>query len=179
MSTTSGLGVQQAEDALGAGDGALQVGPQRRDLLDRLVEALDVAQEGDDQAERDRGAEQGLAAQQDDAADHGRDGDRQVAQRLQRRRQRGGEGDGADVGVAVGRVRLAEGLDVGVLAAEGLHLAHAGDALLQVGVDLADLLAGAAEGLARLAGEPDGHHDHHRHHRHADERVGHALAAAC
>ena len=34
--------VQQAEDALGAGDRALQVRPQHRDLLDRLVEALDV-----------------------------------------------------------------------------------------------------------------------------------------
>ena len=33
----------------------------------------------------------------------------------------------------------AEALDVGVLAAERLHLAHAGDALLQVGVDVADL----------------------------------------
>ena len=59
-----GLRVQQAEDALGAGDGALDVGPQHRDLLDRLVEALDVAEEGDDQAQRDGRAEQGLAAQQ-------------------------------------------------------------------------------------------------------------------
>ena len=45
-------GVQQAEDALGAGDRALHVGPQGRDLLDGLVEALHVAQEGDDQAQR-------------------------------------------------------------------------------------------------------------------------------
>jgi hypothetical protein len=41
----------------------------------------------------------------------------------------------ADVGVAVGGVRLRGSLDVLVLAAEGLHLAHPGDALLQVGVD--------------------------------------------
>ena len=57
----------------------------------------------------------------------------------------------------------AEALDVRVLAAEGLHLAHAGDALLQVGVDVADLDARAAERLARLAGEPERRHDHERH----------------
>ena len=67
-----------------------------------------------------------------------------------------------DVGVAVGGVGLAEVLDVGVLAAEGLHLAHAGDALLQVGVDVADRHARAAEGLARLAREPHGGDDHER-----------------
>ena len=43
--------------------------------------------------------------------------------------------------------------DIGVLAAKGLHLAHPGDAFLQVGVDFADLDAGTAEGLARLARE--------------------------
>ena len=68
----------------------------------------------------------------------------------------------------------AEVLDVGVLAAERLHLAHAGDALLQVGVDVADLDAGAAERLARLAGEPARRDDHQRDHRQADQRVGHA-----
>ncbi len=53
------LDVQQAEDALAAGDGVLDVGPQDGDLLDGLVEALHVAQEGDHQAQRDGGAEQG------------------------------------------------------------------------------------------------------------------------
>ena len=41
-----------------------------------------------------------------------------------------------------------------LFAAEGLHLAHARDAFLQVGVHVADLGAALAEGLARLVGEP-------------------------
>ena len=53
-----GFFVEHGEDALGACDGVLDVGPQDGDLLDGLVEALDVGEEGDDQAERDGCAEE-------------------------------------------------------------------------------------------------------------------------
>ena len=46
--------------------------------------------------------------------------------------------------------------------------------LLQIGVDAADGHPGLAEGLARLAGEPEGGHGHHRQHDHADQGVGDA-----
>ena len=81
--------------------------------------------------ERDRGADQRLAAQQQQPADarHERHGD--VAERFERRLQRAGVGDGANVGVAVGGVGLAKTLDVLVLAIEGLRLAHRRQILLQ------------------------------------------------
>jgi hypothetical protein len=44
--------IQQAEDALGASHGALDIGPQHGDLLDGLVEALTQPRR-DEQAERD------------------------------------------------------------------------------------------------------------------------------
>ena len=88
---TSGLDIQHAEDPLGAGHGALHVGPEGGDLLDGLVEALHVGQEGDDQAKRDGRAQEGVAAQQNHPADDGDDGHGHVAQRLQGRGQGGGD----------------------------------------------------------------------------------------
>ena len=96
-----GLLVQQAEDAFRAGDRALDVGPQHGDLLDGLVEALHVGQEGDHQAQRDGRAKERAVAEQSQAAHAGDDRQGQVAQRFQRRRQRGGEGHRAHVGIAV------------------------------------------------------------------------------
>jgi len=166
--------VQKLEDALDPGDGALHVGPQRRDHLDRLVELLGVGEERHDQAERDHGPEQVLLAQHQDTAHAGHDHDRDVAQRFERRGQRAGEGHRLDVGVAVGGVGLAEALDVLVLAGEGLRLAHPGDVLLQVGVHPADLAPGLAECLARLVREPDRRQRHDGHRRHADQGERHA-----
>ena len=148
-----GLFIQDGEDAFGACDGVLDIGPQHGDLLDGLVEALDVGQEGDDQAQGDSGAEQGLSLEQVPAADAGDDGQRDIREGFQRRSQRRGVGDGAHVGIAVGGVDFLELLDVLIGAVEGLHFAYRGDALLQLGVDIADLLAASAEGFACLFGE--------------------------
>ena len=164
--------VQHAEDALGAGDGVLDVGPQDGDLLDRLVEALHVGQEGHHQAEGDGGAEQRLTAEQVQAAHAGHDGQRDVAERLQGGGERGGERHGADVGVPVGGVDFLELLDVLIGAGEGLHLADRGDAFLQLGIDVADLLAAAAEGLARLRREVDRGQEHQRRDGQRKQRQG-------
>ena len=48
-----GLCVEQPKDSLRPCDRALDVGPQQGDLLDGLVEALHVGQEGDHRADRD------------------------------------------------------------------------------------------------------------------------------
>ncbi len=58
------LQVKQLKDALGPGNRALDVGPQRADLRNRLVEALHIADEGDDQANRDDCAADRHIAQQ-------------------------------------------------------------------------------------------------------------------
>ena len=159
--------IQQAEDAFGAGEGVLDIGPQDGDLLDGLVEALDIGEEGYDQTEGNGGAEQRLALEHIPAADAGDDGKRNVAERFESRGERRCERDGANVGVTVGRVDLLELLDVLIGAVEGLHLAHGRDALLQLGIHVADLLAARAECLACLGREVDRGKEHQRRQRQA------------
>lgn len=166
-----GRGIQQAEDALAAGDGALDVRPQQRDLLNGLVEALHVLHEGEDRAQRDDRAEERLIAEDGDPADHHHNRQADEAERLQGGRERAGEASRPYVGVAVGGVDAHELGDVLFLAAEGLHLAHAADALLQVGVDVAHLLAAAPKGFARLIAEVQSRPEHQRQHREAQQGV--------
>ena len=167
-----GFFIQKVEDALGTGDGALQIRPQDGDLPHGLVEALGVAQKGDDEPQGDQRAADGPPAQQQQPAHGDDDGDSHVAQGLQHRRQSRCVAHGLDVGVPIGCIADLEGLDVHILAAEGLHLAHCGDVFLQLGVDVADLLAGDAEGLAGLGAEPPGGDPHQGQHRHAHQGVG-------
>ena len=99
-------------------------------------------------------AAQRAAVEQENAAGQGGHGQAQEAEGLQGRAERGGVAHGGDVGVAVGRIHLPEGLRRGPLPHEGLHLAHAGNVLLQVGVDVADFPAGLAELASGQAGQP-------------------------
>ena len=164
--------VEEIEDALTAGNGALDVGPQHRHLLNGLIETLDVVQESHDQAQGDGGSHQVVASHQGQAADACHDGNRHIAKRFQGGRERAGISHRADVCVTIGRVGHAELVNVLLFAVERLHLAHVGNRLLQVGVDIADLLAAAAEGLARLAGEPKRGHDHERQDGQRDQGIG-------
>ena len=91
-----------------------------------------------------------LVAQHQDAAHASHDHDRDVTERFQRRSERAGKGDRADIGIPVGGVRLAEAGDILALAGEGLRFAHAGDIFLQIGIHTADFLTRPAEGFARL-----------------------------
>ena len=56
--------IENGEDAFRAGDGVLNIRPQHRDLLDGLVEALDICQEGHDQTKGDRCAKESLSSEQ-------------------------------------------------------------------------------------------------------------------
>ena len=71
---TPGTSSKNIEDAFRTCDGVLDVGPQHGDLLDGLVEALDVGQEGHHQTERNDRAPHGLSLEQEPAAhaDHNR-----------------------------------------------------------------------------------------------------------
>ena len=62
--------------------------------------------------------------------------------------------DRLDVGVAVAAVDRLEALEVQRLAAEQLHRRHAGQVLLQEGVDARDPAADAAVRLADVTAEP-------------------------
>ncbi len=154
--------IQDAENPFRACNRVLDVGPQHGDLLDGLVEALDVGQEGDDEAEGDGRAEESLVPKQGPAAHTDHDGQRNVRQGFERGRQGGGERHGAHVGIPVGSVDFLELLDVLVGAVEGLHFTDGGDAFLQLGVDVADLLAAGTEGLARLRREVERGDEHDR-----------------
>ena len=77
--------IHQDEDTFHAGDGVLDIGPQHRDLLHRLVETLHVGDERDHQTDGDGRAKQGLVAQQHEAADAGHQGQRSIAERLKGR----------------------------------------------------------------------------------------------
>ena len=66
-------------------------------------------------------------------------------------------------GVEVLAAELPEGLRVALLAHVGLRHAHAGQALLQVGVDRSDAVAGPVVGPARLPPEPPRRGEQRRH----------------
>ena len=63
-----------------------------------------------------------------------------------------------------------EGLAVALLAPEELHHRHARDVLLQEGVDARHPAPNFAEGGARAAAEPVGHHEEQRDHGEGDQR---------
>ncbi len=56
--------VEDVEDAFCAGDGVLDVRPEHRNLLDGLVEALDISEEGHDHAQGDNRTEEGLSSEE-------------------------------------------------------------------------------------------------------------------
>ena len=95
-----------------------------------------------------------LAAQQQPAADTRDERHGNVAERLERRLQRAGEGHRANTRVARGGIGLRKRLDVLVFAIEGLRLTNRRQVLLQIGVDVADAPADLTEGRARLTREP-------------------------
>ena len=163
--------VEQLEDALRPGDGTLHIGPHDRDLADRLIEALHQVDVGDDQAEGYGLAAQRAAVEQKDAAGQCGYGQAQEAEGLQGWAERGGVAHGGDVGVAVGRVHLPEGLRRGTLPHEGLHLAYSGNVLLEIGVDVADFPAGLAELASGQAGQPVRQQVHDRDQGHGNQPV--------
>ena len=75
--------VDQLKDPFGTGNRALDIRPQHTELGNRLVKALDITQEGDDQTERHRRPAQRHITQQKEAAATRGNRNRQIAQCFQ------------------------------------------------------------------------------------------------
>ena len=75
--------VDQLKDAFGAGNRTLDIRPQHAELRNRLVKALDITQEGDDQTERHRRPAQRHITQQKEAAATRGNRNRQIAKCFQ------------------------------------------------------------------------------------------------
>ena len=75
----SGHLINDLKDALGTRNGALQVGPQQRNLLHGLVKLLHKANKGDDEPQRNDAASQRSAAKDDEPPNARHNGDADVA----------------------------------------------------------------------------------------------------
>ncbi len=113
-------------------------------------------QKGRERAERQGAVQHAAAAVPDDQ------GRGKCRHRLDRRVEDGVVEDRFDVGVAVPPIDLVEATEVERLASEELHRRHAGDVLLQEGVDSRDPPAHDPVGVAHVPAEPLGDQDEHR-----------------
>ena len=143
------LRVQQAEDLLERRHALLVGGVEVRELLDRIEEALEVADERDQHADRHVPVEHLVAAVEQDHA--GRDGRQQLD---------GGEVgrvqvDRAHVCLAVLVVQLREPLAVARLLSERANHANTRERLLEVSRDVRDLLSHPPVGTGREVAERD------------------------
>ena len=146
--------VQYLEDALGRHAGALQLRILLAQVADGVEETVDIEREGDQDAD-----EQRALRDQQSAVDDG-EGDGYRGYHLDQGQDERGDAAGFQVGVAVVGVQVVELGAVAVLARQALDHAHAGDVLLQGGVDHGDGGAGAAEGALGEA-LPEGGDDEH------------------
>ncbi len=136
--------VEELEDALGPGHGALQERVALRQEADRLEELADVLGEGDEEREGDRVvADAAQAGEPEDARDAER------ADHLDARVEHGLVIDGALVGVPVADVDHVELRAHGLFAHEGLHDRDAVDLLVQERVEARGARAHVAVRLAR------------------------------
>ena len=159
-----GLGVEQVEDLVQRRHPLLVGGVELRDLLDRVEEQLQIADERDDDPDLDVAVDRLVAAVEDDRGrpDRGQQLDRREVGRV--------EVDRAHVGLAVGLVELRHAADVRGLAAERAHDSDARQRLLQVGGDVGDLLPRQPVGARRRDPEDDARDREQREGQERDER---------
>ena len=153
------LGVEQLEDALGARHRGLHHRVLRREVAQRQEEAPHPV---DEHVERAHVGQPGRLP--DD------DRDRDPGGELDHREQRRVVADRHEPGVAVIGVHRVELAEAALLAREELHHLHAGDVLLEIGVDARDPHAHGAERLAHLAAEDDRRDREQRHHQERERR---------
>ena len=142
-----GLGVEHAEDLLQGGHGRLEGVVELRELLDRVEEAGQVADEGHHHADAEVLVEHPRRAEVED--------DRRADPReqLDAREVGAREADRGHVGLAVLLVHPPEELAGGLLAAEALHHAHPRERLLEGGEHVGHALAGAPVGAGGVDAE--------------------------
>jgi len=153
------IDVEDAEHPFATGHGRLPGGKDHAQIQHRLKQTRGVAEERDDDAQSQRPADHGLPAEPQDNGRH------QRAEQLQHRGKAGGQADGLDVGVPVGRVDGVKLLAHAVLFVERLDHPHGTDVLRQATDHDAVALARLAIGPARIAAKDHGGDDHHGQHR--------------
>src|SRR6185437_2094052 len=156
--------VEQFENALGAGHRGLQVVVLIAQILDGAEEALNILDKGEDNADGERAVHDAQAAEPE------HEGHRQDAEKLDHRVVDGVGEDGADPGITVLAVDLAELLKGALLAVVGLHHRDAGDVLLHEDVDPGHKEANLAIALAHGGAEEVGGNGDGRQDPQSDER---------
>lgn len=156
--------VEEREDPLGARHGTLQDIELLGKVGERLIEALRILQEGNQRPDRDRLGDHPTAAVPDNEA--GAEGGDQLDPGV----VDGVVEDSAQVGLTMGVVGTRKVRVGSRLAYEQLEHRHAGDVLLQEGVDRRDPCAHLAEAVASPALEPQGQEQKQRQDREGDHR---------
>ena len=150
--------VHELEDAVGGGEAGLDHVVHADQFGERLVENLDVGQEGDERA-RLHFADRDLPTA---VGQHGRHA--QGAEALDQGRGDGLDHRGVQVGLQVGAVLGLEAAGVGFFAGKGAADAHAADVFLDGGVDVGDGFLHAAIAHAQHASRDHAGDQHERHH---------------
>src|SRR5579885_1556648 len=158
---------QNLEDALSRYPGALQLRVLLAQVADGVEKAVDVEREGHEDANLQRPLHDERAAVDD------REHDSQRGHHLDERQDEGGHAAGFQVGVAVVGVQFIEFGAVALLTDKALDDAHAGDVLLQRGVDHRDGGARAAERARGVLLPEGGNHDHDGQHGEGEQRQRH------
>ena len=159
----AGLCVQQVKDALARGHRRLQLVVAPSQVADRPEKVADVEGKGDQRARGQLGSQHLRATEPDHQAN------RQRAQQVDRGKKDRRQASSVQVGLEVVLVQLLRKAPVVVrLAREGLYDAHAGDVLLEVGVDQRIGAPCLPVGIACPAAPQFGGDDHDRKHRERD-----------
>ena len=147
------LECHQLADALHRHPGLLPGVEHLGELLDRGEEEVEVQDEGDEGTGREMAArdEPGTDAEHDRVPD--------VSEELHEGEVRADHPLGTDPGLEVGTPEAAEPGDAGLFVDEGLRLADARKAFLEIGVHSRDAVPRQLVGSGRLAPEHHGCHD--------------------
>ena len=121
-----GVGVEQTQHPFTAGHGLLHGGVKLAQVLDRLEEAGDVGQKGDQHPQRHPFVDDRAPTKPEDNRR------RHHAQKLDRGQEEKGERHGRHTGIAIGAVDAIKTLLRGIFLGKGLDHLHAGNIFGQV-----------------------------------------------
>jgi len=150
--------IEQLKDAFGTRQAGHDLRIKVGQLMDRLVEAAHVGQKSHDHADGRQGRRE---AQHEVAAIAHNDGRGSSAEDVHHGHVQRSQRLRLNVSQAVALVDGAKLGHGGVLTVEGLHLAYAGNVLLEFGAHLADRLSRLPKGVAGSRRKDHCYHDHH------------------